>query len=78
MDALDVEPALALSAGTNWPPSRNDLMLDMRRREEAEGDRRMMGSGRLLFGLSASDGLEEIFVVEDGLLDMKGAASLRT
>lgn len=78
IDALDVEPALALSAGMKWPPSRNDLMLDMRRREEAEGDRRMMGSGRLLFWLSASDGFEEMFVVEDGFLDMKGAASLRT
>ena len=27
------------------PESRKDLMLDMRRSEEAEGERRMMGSG---------------------------------
>jgi hypothetical protein len=29
------------------PPSRKDLMLDMRIREDAEGERRIMGSGLL-------------------------------
>ena len=28
------------------PDSRKDLMLDIRKREEAEGETRMMGSGR--------------------------------
>ena len=30
-------------AGMKTPSSRKDLMLDMRRSEEAEGERRMMG-----------------------------------
>ena len=30
------------------PPSRNDLIFDMRRRDDAEGDSRMMGSDLLL------------------------------
>lgn len=34
------------AGGWYWPDSRKGLMFDMRRREEAEGDRRMMGSGR--------------------------------
>lgn len=32
--------------GTYWPPSRKDLIFVMRKREEAEGERRMIGSGR--------------------------------
>ncbi len=40
------DPAKALSGGMYVPLSRNDLMLDMRRRDEAEGERRMIGSGR--------------------------------
>lgn len=40
-----IAPLEALE-GWNWPCSRKDLMLDMSRREEAEGDSRMMGSGR--------------------------------
>ena len=42
---LAVEPALLESGGRYLPSSRKDLMLAMRRREEAEGERRMMGSG---------------------------------
>ena len=34
------------SAGTKRPEPRKVLMLEMRRREEAEGERRMMGSIR--------------------------------
>lgn len=34
------------SAGENVPRSRNCLMFDMRRRDEAEGERRIMGSRR--------------------------------
>ena len=44
--AEPIEPAAAESAGTNKPPSRNCFMFDMRRREEAEGESRMMGSRR--------------------------------
>lgn len=36
------------SGGTKMPSCRKDLMFDMRMRDEAEGDRRMMGSGREL------------------------------
>lgn len=43
-DELDVE--LDDSGGMYTPPSRKDLMFDIRRREDAEGDRRMIGSGR--------------------------------
>lgn len=34
------------AGGWYWPDSRKGFMFDMRRREEAEGERRMMGSGR--------------------------------
>jgi len=34
------------SGGTKTPSWRKDLMFDMRMREEAEGERRMIGSGR--------------------------------
>lgn len=34
------------SGGMNTPSWRKDLMFDMRMREEAEGERRMIGSGR--------------------------------
>lgn len=40
------EPARVLSGGMYVPESRKDFMLLMRRRDEAEGERRMMGSGR--------------------------------
>lgn len=43
--------------GTYWPFSRNDLMFVMRRREEADGERRMIGSGRRGFLCVASVGL---------------------
>ena len=46
MLALELEPARAESAGMYVPESRNDLMFDIRRREEAEGERSMIGSGR--------------------------------
>lgn len=42
-DELDVD--VDESAGMYEPLSRNDLIFDMRKREDAEGDRRMMGSG---------------------------------
>jgi hypothetical protein len=34
------------SGGTKTPSWRKDLMFDMRIREEADGERRMIGSGR--------------------------------
>lgn len=53
-------------------------MLDMRRSEEAEGERRMMGSGRRAgFWLMARAGLF-VIAVGPGFLDMKACASLRT
>ncbi len=59
-----VEPARLESGGMYVPASRNDLMLPMRRREEAEGDRSMMGSGGRrpgFFGSETRAGLEAIF-----------------
>lgn len=43
---LAVEPLA--SGGMNLPSSRNDRALDMRSRDEADGERRMMGSGLLV------------------------------
>lgn len=82
-----VEPARLESGGMYVPASRNDLMLPMRSREEAEGDRRMMGSGRRpgFLGSETRAGLEAIFaaaVVAAGparlrFLPMKVSAVLR-
>lgn len=41
-----LEDALVDSGGTYMPFSRNALMLDNRRSDEAEGDIKMIGSGR--------------------------------
>jgi len=41
IEAVELE-----SAGTKIPDSRNCLMFDIRRREEAEGESRIMGSRR--------------------------------
>lgn len=49
-----LEVAAGESEGMNRLPSRNDLILVMRRREEADGERRMMGSGRRVFWRVAS------------------------
>lgn len=46
IEAEELEVELAESEGMNAPPSRNDLILDMRRIEDADGDKSMMGSGR--------------------------------
>lgn len=54
-------------------------MFVMRRSEEADGESRMMGSGRFCFGFKAREVPEGIFVA-DGVdfLDMNEAVSLRT
>jgi hypothetical protein len=46
IDAEEEDVAVDESAGVKRPLSRNDLILDIRSREEAEGERRMIGSGR--------------------------------
>ena len=77
-EELDVEDEE--SAGTYWPFSRKDLMFDMRRSEDAEGESRMMGSGRLLgaaFGLCGRVVLFAGFAA-CAFLALNGAASLRT
>lgn len=43
LEALGIA-SVAWSGGTNTPSPRNDRTFDMRMREEAEGERRMMGS----------------------------------
>lgn len=55
------EDKVGWSKGTKRPVSRNVLMLDMRSNEEAEGERRMMGSD--LFALTVEEeerGLEGV------------------
>lgn len=49
--------AAALSGGVKRPDSRNDLALDMRTRDEAEGERSITGSSRRddVFGMSVRE-----------------------
>lgn len=46
MLAVAEEPARLESGGMYMPDSRKDLMLLMRSRDEAEGESKMIGSGR--------------------------------
>lgn len=46
MDADELDVELEDSGGTYAPPSRKDLIFDNRSSDDAEGERRMMGSGR--------------------------------
>lgn len=79
-EELDVE--LAESAGINAPPSRNDLMFDMRRIDDADGERSMIGSGRRagVLRLCASDGLFDRCCAAgcEDLRERNGDASFRT
>lgn len=78
----ELDDALTDSGGTYIPFSRKALMLDRRRRDEADGERRMMGSGRLTGAL----GLWARVVLFDAaaaaacvaLRALNGAASFRT
>lgn len=63
--ALEEEPARLESVGMYVPDSRKDFMLDMRRREEAEGETRTMGSGRRLTFLSR-EARDVVVVAVDG------------
>lgn len=66
--------------GMNLPSSRNERALDMRSSAEADGERRMMGSGLLdgPFWLSASAGLDPMADEDDDFFWINGKASLRT
>lgn len=82
MEAEEVDVELAESAGINAPPSRNDLIFDMRRIEDADGERSIMGSGRRAGALRlwASAGLFARFCAAEceALRERNGDASLRT
>lgn len=67
------------SGGVYRPFSRKDFTLDMRSNAEAEGERSIMGSGRLCgFWLRARAGLLAILLADGlGFRDMNGSASLR-
>ena len=67
MLAVAEEPARFESGGMYVPDSRKDLMLLIRSREEAEGERRMMGSGRRPGFLSLA--------ARDAVLVVAGAAA---
>jgi len=60
MDAVLLE-----SAGVKTPCSRNCLMLDMRRREEADGERRIIGSSRRVEGFLRLETRAEFVERED-------------
>ena len=71
MLAVAEEPARFESGGMYVPDSRKDLMLLMRRREEAEGESRIMGSGRRpgFLSLEARDAVVVVVgVMVDGFL----------
>jgi hypothetical protein len=51
IEAEELDVALEDSGGTYTPFSMNDLIFDIRRRDEADGERRMMGSGRRIGAL---------------------------
>jgi len=81
MEAEELDVELEESGGIYTPPSMKDLMFDIRRREDAEGERRMMGSGRRAgaFGLWGKVGLFARFTAAwAALRALKGAAILRT
>ena len=75
----------AASTGVNTPSSRNVFTLAMRRREEAEGDNKMMGSRRLVGlrwrletrGVLCGWDWGLVFGSEEGRLRRKVAAILR-
>jgi hypothetical protein len=56
----------ASCGGVNTPSSRNDLMLDMVSSDEAEGERRMIGSWRLDLDEPEADEDEEPEPETDG------------
>jgi hypothetical protein len=63
IDADEVDVETEESGGMYIPDSRKDLIFDMRRSEEAEGESNMIGSGRrvAVFGFMASAGLLAMF-----------------
>lgn len=75
---LAVEPLA--SGGMNLPSSRKDLALVMRRRDEADGERRMIGSGLLVgpFWLRERADVAPEDEIGWDFFWMNGAASLRT
>ena len=65
-----VEAVLFEEGGVKTPSTRKDLMLERRRSEDAEGDRRMIGSGRRpdtgLLGRRAEEAVVKAGVGPDG------------
>lgn len=82
IEADELEVETEESGGIYVPDSRNDLIFDMRRSDEADGDSRIIGSGRRVetFGFIASEGLFAILAVAEccDFRVMKDAAFLRT
>ena len=68
MLAVAEEPARFESGGIYVPDSRNDLMLLMRNREEAEGESKMMGSGRRP-GFLSLEAMDVVLVVAGAAAD---------
>lgn len=69
----------SVSGGMKRPSPRKDLAFDRRSRAEADGDRRMMGSGLLVWVFWLRARFWEWEAVGGwGFLLRKGAASLRT
>ena len=68
MLAVAEEPARFESGGIYVPDSRKDLMLLMRNREEAEGESKMIGSGRRP-GFLSLEAMDVILVVAGATAD---------
>jgi hypothetical protein len=82
IEAEELEVEMEDSGGMYVPDSRNDLIFDIRRSEEADGERRMIGSGRRTgaLGFIAREGLFAKFAAA-GCADFRvlnGTASFRT
>lgn len=59
------EPASALSGGMYVPASRKDLIFDILSRDDADGDSRIMGSGRR-DGFLGSETRDDAFETVEG------------
>ena len=68
MLAVAEEPARFESGGIYVPDSRKDLMLLMRNREEAEGESKMIGSGRRP-GFLSLEAMDVVLVVAGATAD---------
>ena len=75
---LAAEPAVLLSAGVKMPLSRNDLILLIRNNDDADGERRIMGSIRRLgFLRLETSAIDEVKAADGAVVGPPGRVLLR-